>query len=57
MAGRRVRPLAVGEREAGHHGETLALRGDDGGQLGPGVYLVRVTAGNASQDLRIVAIR
>ncbi|MEM9996172.1 MAG: endonuclease/exonuclease/phosphatase family protein [Bacteroidota bacterium] len=49
--GRRVATLASGPRPAGPHTVTL-----DGGALPPGLYLVRLTAGDQSATRRLVRV-
>ena len=55
-SGQRVRTLVDSVREAGDHHETFSIRGDGGRSLGPGVYMIRITAGPESRSLRVVAL-
>ena len=54
--GQRLRTLVDAEREAGDHHEVFAIRGDGARTLGPGVYMIRITAGGESRSLRVVAL-
>jgi hypothetical protein len=56
VMGQRVRTLADGVREAGNHTETFSIRDGGGRPLGPGVYMVRVSAGGDSRKLKVVAL-
>lgn len=54
LLGQRVRTLASGMRAAGSHTATFSLR--DGDPLAPGIYMVRVVAGEHRRSLRVVAL-
>ncbi|MEO5616284.1 MAG: M43 family zinc metalloprotease [Candidatus Eisenbacteria bacterium] len=56
VTGQRVRTLVDDDREAGTHIESFTIRAGGGRPLGPGVYLIRITAGGESRSLRVVAI-
>jgi hypothetical protein len=55
VTGQRLRTLVSGEREAGNHTGTFSIR-DGARSLGPGIYLIRVSAGEESSTLRVVAL-
>lgn len=57
VTGQRVRTLVDHSMEAGAHQVPFALRGTDGRQLGPGVYLIRLTAGAETRTLRAIGLR
>jgi hypothetical protein len=54
--GRRVRGEALGTRAAGEHAWTLAARDAWGRALAPGLYFVRVTAGERRAEARWVVM-
>ncbi len=56
VTGRRLGTLAEGERGPGNHQESFSIRGQRGRGFGPGVYLIRVTAGRESRSLRVVTL-
>jgi flagellar hook assembly protein FlgD len=56
-AGRRVRSLDRGAREAGTHTFLWDARGDSGHLLARGVYWIRLQAGGATRVARIVWVR
>lgn len=55
-AGRLVRALASGGREAGAHTLAWDLRADDGRRVAPGIYLARCAAVGESVTRRVVVI-
>lgn len=55
-AGRHVRALASGGREAGTYSIAWDLRDGDGRRVAPGLYLARCAAGGASATRRVVVI-
>jgi hypothetical protein len=57
VAGELVRTLAEGEQSAGEHRVEFALRAQGQRPLGPGVYLVRFTAGSFAKNVRVVALQ
>jgi len=57
VTGHKVRTLLDASRDAGTHLVPFALRGADGRGLGPGVYLVRLTAGAEVRTLRAIGLR
>jgi subtilisin family serine protease len=54
--GRRVRVLAEGTRSSGPHAITWDGRDDRGERLGSGIYFVRLTAGTASRNAKVVLV-
>ena len=48
VAGRRVATLAAGYVEPGDHEITWYGRDEDGAEMSPGVYLVRLEAGSSA---------
>jgi hypothetical protein len=56
VRGERLRTLVDREQEAGAHEVSLRLRDRGVGSLGPGVYLVRITAGREVRSLRVVGL-
>ena len=56
-AGRVVRELASGEREAGAHAETWDLRDANGRLARAGLYFARLEAGGAARVLRVAVTR
>ncbi|TMQ73342.1 MAG: T9SS type A sorting domain-containing protein [Candidatus Eisenbacteria bacterium] len=57
VAGQRVCTLADREQEGGLHAVDFDLERSAGHRLGPGVYLVRLEAGNVRRQVRIIALR
>jgi hypothetical protein len=55
--GRRVARLVDQVRDAGTYTVGFDLRGPDGRSPGPGIYLVKLTAGRDEQSMRIVALQ
>lgn len=55
--GRLVRRLVEGERGAGRHTAFWDGAGGDGRPVGPGIYFVKVRAGESHGTLRLVRIR
>jgi hypothetical protein len=56
VLGQRVRTLVDRTVEPGEYTARFALREEGAARLGPGVYLVRMTAGDFSQGVRVVAL-
>lgn len=56
VLGQRVRTLVDRSVDAGEHTARFALREEGGHNLGPGVYLVRMTAGEWTKGVRVVAL-
>ena len=57
VTGQRVRTLIERSMEAGVHQVGFDLHGQVGRGLGPGVYLVRLTAGDESRTLRVIGLK
>ena len=57
VTGHKVRTLLDGSRDAGTHHVPFALRGEAGRGLGPGIYLIRLTAGAEVRTLRAIGLR
>ena len=57
VTGQRVRTLVDGVRQAGDHQVPFTLRGPDGRDLGPGVYMVRLSACGETRTLRAIGLR
>jgi hypothetical protein len=57
VAGRRVRRLVDGRREAGVHDVAWDGRTDEGGAAGAGLYFYRFESGGARDQQRIVLVR
>jgi hypothetical protein len=56
-AGRRIRSLRAGWSPVGNREVAWNTRGDDGNQVGPGVYLVRVSGAAGARGARVVVTR
>ncbi len=57
VTGRAVRTLTDGERSAGEHGVTWDGRDASGGIVAPGIYFVRLTAGDVAETRKLARIR
>ena len=57
VTGQKVRTLLDASRDAGTHDVSFALSGADGRQLGPGIYLIRLSAGAEIRTLRAIGLR